>query len=147
MREKEECRLTYKEGKEISTKAGRPYMMAAICALVPCSMIAVLTLATGLMDGTLLNRAPDLDVLLAQGEVSQPVYDYLNRNIHGFGPVLAGTLFGSFSTCFAMIVLADSARREALKKANEEKKPRGYRTEEEHRCLRKEEKSLPVRPS
>lgn len=132
MKEDDTCRLSYREGREIRLEAGKPYMRAALTALIPAGILAGASLMTGLMDGTILSRPPDLDVLLAQGEISQPVYDYLKHYTVWHGPLIAGTIFGALGTIMAMVTLSDHASREALKKANEEKKPRDYRTEEEY---------------
>lgn len=119
--EEDACRLTYKEGRRIRMEAGRPYMRAALTALIPAGILAGATLMTELMDGTLLSRPPDLDVLLAQGEISQPVHDYLKHYAMGLGPAIAGTIFGAMGTMLAMVTLSDHASKEALKKANDEK--------------------------
>lgn len=125
MSEETECRLTYREGREIAEKAMRPYSLAMLMAFLTGMIVMCMcgiVIVTDSLYG-MLNYG-DIDALLREGEISEAVADYLKmsrrESILDLG---VEGLIGGSAAAMGFASLGEAMRKRALKEANEEKAP------------------------
>lgn len=121
--EETECRLTYKEGRDIKTEAMRPYMKIAGTMFLMAALVMGVVIVGGAIETLIGMGHPQVDRLLADGDITQALHDYIVQDIDRgratLGMVLALTVMvGGFVIC----MIGEIEATKALKKANEEEK-------------------------
>lgn len=120
--EKPECRLTYREGKRIQREAERPYLRAVMGIFLFALALTVLAVLLAQFPEFFGTGTPNLDALLADGEISQAVYDYLlEKHESETMNVVASAVLGMMTSSVGFMLVGEEIARDALKKANEEK--------------------------
>lgn len=122
-----ECKLTYKEGKKIATKAEKPYTSAAFATMTIFVILTGMIFLFQWLDGVPMHPiAESMSYFVDSGEISQELAWYLRKSYDG--AIMIGGLFGMASTLFLTFGLSSEARKKALKEANEEKVERCRRS-------------------
>lgn len=123
--EKPECRLTYREGNEISRKMSARYFLRALMWIfLGAFMALVIQIAADAKYGVLWQGVEVLKERALQGDM-QALFDYLG---HGSMTEMGGLIILAMGVLALMEIYAGEKKiKEALKEANEEKTKRWTR--------------------
>lgn len=117
------CRLTYKEGKEIEKEARGPYEKESSLLLTMGLVCFMFFFGAMLVCQTFgLEDHQGLDELLANGDITQALYDYEVKGIRAQLPLTGASLWFAFMIgATVMTSIGRIEGKKALKKANDEK--------------------------
>lgn len=121
-----ECKLTYKEGKQIRMAAERPYFLKiTLCMIAACAVLTGMLLYADIKYDVLWEGVKGLENRILAGDF-QAIVDYYHYNSMKDGGVILSIIFMLFAMGYA--VLGHLAGKKALKEANEKEVKRCRRS-------------------
>lgn len=120
--EETECRLTYKEGREINKKAQKPYLDRAVLLFGFGVAVFVTCLVMNWVISLVGAPHPSLDMLLINGDITQGLHDYMVAEIKK-SSVLTGAIFTMIfiAGSFTMTLIGEIEGKKALEAENKKR--------------------------